>query len=194
MALMRVTTRWSGFTGAPGYSVMHFSAFEATAAAAQDAVDAVRVFFDSVKGHLPSIVSLQVLSDVEIVQEDNGQLLDIVTAPVAPLVVNGSVAGAYSAPSGAVIHWLTNTVSNGRRVRGRTFLVPLANSQYEANGTLLATTVTSITNAAVALINDLDTALVVYGRPSPNGVDGFIAAASGARVPDMACVLRSRRD
>jgi hypothetical protein len=118
----------------------------------------------------------------------------VVAAATPPTVVNGGGSGAYSAPSGAVLHWLTGTVRNGRRLRGRTFIVPLANSNYEANGTLAAGTITAIQNAGLALMDEATTRLVVYGRPAPNAADGVAALVTGARVPDMAAVLRSRRD
>lgn len=194
MALLKVTARWTGFAGAPGYTTFHFDAAGSTAVDATNVTTDVRTFFTAVNTVIPSGVAIQVQEDVEVLDPSTGRMLDVVTGNGGGTAVNGMGTGVYSGPSGAVIHWLTGSVRNGRRLRGRTFLVPLAGFVYENNGTLGPANIPTIQNAATNLLGQAENPLVVFGRPSPGGSDGMIAPATSARVPDLAAVLRSRRD
>ncbi len=194
MPLLRVKARWTGFSGAPGYSIFHFNAFDdGSTVEAQNAANAVRSFFFSINSLLPQAVTVTVDTSVDVLEESTGQLTNIVGVTPPPTVV-GMNTGSFSAPTGAVVHWTTGGVRNGRRVRGKTFLVPMAVVIYQNDGTLNTSNVTTITAAAQALIDSADTALVVYGRPTQGAADGVAHVVTGQRVPDMAAVLRSRRD
>lgn len=194
MPLLRVKARWTGFSGAPGYSIFHFNAFDdGSTTESQNAANAVRSFFFAINGLLPQAVTVTVDSSVDVLDENSGTLTNIVGVAPPPAVV-GMNTGSFSAPTGAVVHWTTGGVRNGRRVRGKTFLVPLAVVIYQNDGTLNTGNVATITTAAQALIDDANTALVVYGRPTAGATDGVAHVVTGMRVPDMAAVLRSRRD
>lgn len=194
MALYRVKARWTGFTGAPGLSVFHFhdeSNFASATPAA--AAAAVRAFFQANVALLPGGVTISVENQVELINEGSGELEDIVgIATQTP--TTGTATAGFSAPSGVVVHWLTNGVRNGRRVRGKTFLVPQVGSIYQADGTIANAFIGNYTTAAQALIDDPASAFVVYGRPTQGGTDGQAFLVTGTRVPDMVAVLRSRRD
>jgi hypothetical protein len=85
-------------------------------------------------------------------------------------------------------------IINGRRLRGRTFLVPLGSTFYTTDGTPIETARTNIAAAAAVLIaNTGGPPLGVWRRPSPSGV-GVLGVATTASVPDKAAVLKSRRD
>jgi hypothetical protein len=198
--IARVTARWTGFTGAPGFTVMHFRDFGGTfptEADVQVAVDRVRAFFDAIKLYIPSQVSIQVLGEVEVLEESTSTLLDVLVA-TTPAVVTGTAAAAtaYAAAVGAVVSWRTGVVRNGRRIRGRTFVVPLAASAFDNTGTLVSTAVTAINNAATTLRDATSIAdLGIYARPTaPGASDGLWALVTGHQVPDMGSILRSRRD
>ena len=193
MAIFRVTAEWSGFSGAPGYSVFHFAGIDTTTAVAQSAVDAVDAFIGGGDAYTAPKVSIRMSSAVDVIEESSGQIIDLLNV-VAPAARNGPTSGSYSAVSGAVCHWLTSEVKNGRRVRGRNFLVPLGASSYDTDGSLHTTALTAIQTAADALVA-ASPDLVVWSRPSIAGAtDGSAHPVTGARVPDMAAVLRSRRD
>jgi hypothetical protein len=193
MAVFRVTAEWSGFTGAPGYSVFHFSAIEQSSAQANSAADAVSAFFTSVSEMLPSAVSVRVKSSVEILDEANGDLLNELAVDAQP-TVTGMSTGSYSGASGAVVNWLTNDIRKGKRVRGRTFLVPLGSASYDNTGSLVGDTLNKLNAAAVAL-RSTGPVLQVWARPSgPGASDGAAYIVTGSRVPDLAAILRSRRD
>lgn len=194
MALYRVKARWSGFTGSPGYSIFHFDISTTpnpTDAAA--VANEVRTFFNALATRLPAVVRIQVETAVEVIDEPTGQLTDVVTIP-AVTVVAGTASGAFAASTGACVVWTTGGVRNGRRVMGRTFLVPLAASAYDVDGTLGAPAQTDIVTAANALVGDM-LGFVVYGRPSSStAADGDSYVITGTRVADKTAVLRSRRD
>ena len=93
---------------------------------------------------------------------------------------------------GARVEWITGVVFNGRRVRGRTFLVPLAKSRFEGPGMLTSGCVSVLQAAASALVSATD--LRIWSRPSgAPGALGGSALVSAAVVPDQVSWLRSRR-
>lgn len=201
--ILRVKAEWTGFTGAPGYSVFHFRDFGTgeggtpTDEEAQSAATRTQAFFQSCVNYIPGPVRIGIASDCELLEETTGELIDVV--PITPPTQTaGSAASAqtYSGPVGAVINWRTSVVHRGRRIRGRTFLVPLLSLAFESNGTLGATARQTILDAANTLAgtgNSPD--LGVWSRPSAPGMaDGNWGVVSGVTVPDMGAVLRSRRD
>lgn len=198
--MLRVKTKWTGFSGAPGYTNFYFRDFtgggEPTAAQAQGAVDRTATFWSNIQGRLPSLVTLTIQGDVEVIEETNGEMTGVhnVTAP-APKVGENATS-TFSGPTGAVINWRTAGVRNGRRVRGRTFIVPIATSCYQNDGTLATTEHAALNTAASMLAAQTGTPdLGVWARPTaPGASDGIWYAVQTATVPDLAAVLRSRRD
>lgn len=201
--LMRVKARWSGFSGAPGYSIFHFGTGAngegggalADDAAATDIAAAVHVFFTSIRGTLPNSVSIIVEPEVELIESTNGELFGYATAPTQA-TITGAGGLEFAAPAGAVVNWRTAGIRRGRRIRGKTFLVPLAAASYQSDGTLLPTYRDFFTNAAAALVAEVGSwKLGVFGRPSTDvAVDGVWAVATSSNVPDMTAILTSRRD
>lgn len=193
MTIARVTAVWSGFQGAPGYSNFFFDSF-GTGDQVDLEVGRVVAFFEALDVLLPSVVDIDVDQEVAFFDEVTGELIGYENASTVPETIPGTAATAYSAPSGAVINWSTDTVARGRRLRGRTFIVPIASTWYENNGTLVANAIGNLSNAADALIGDgSGPQSVIWSRPR-NGADGSIGPITGYRIPDMAAVLRSRRD
>lgn len=188
MAYTRITALWSGAAGLPGYTRLRFDG-DLDSAGAAAAAGRIRAFFDSIKTLLPSGVNIGFAEAAQVFDVASVLTGEVQYAP--PLPVAGSGAGGYSAASGCVVNWLTGAVRNGRKVRGRTFLVPLANTGYQSDGTLAPATVTTVTAAAQALLAGTP-AMTVASVYSGGG--GGITGVTGATVPDRAAVLRSRRD
>jgi len=92
--------------------------------------------------------------------------------------------------SQALVQWRTVTITNGRFLRGRTFIPSVALSQV-VGGNLQAPAVTVIQNAANALIAS-GAGLVVWHRPIA-GSGGSHDAVSTASVWTEFAVLRRRR-
>lgn len=194
MAIFRIQMRWTNFSGAPGYSAFHFdSATEGAGPTAQQCADAVGTLVTSWQTHIPDPVNLTIESEVQVLNELTGELLSFETI-TPPALTGGGATGNYSAASGAVIIWNTAGVRRGRRIQGRTFVVPLAATAFATDGTLSPTAQSSMQAAATTFADSI-TAPVVWARPSgPGASDGQTASITQARVPDLAAVLRSRRD
>ena len=193
MALIKITTRWSGFSGAPGYTNFHFNV-DSPATQAGAAAALVETFWKAVASRLPSIVRLDILPEAPEFSPGTGQMVDV-HAFSAPAVISGTAAGAYSSASGGLIHWFTNEVRNGRRLRGKTFLVPMTASAFGTDGALAVAHRTALEDAATALRSGAAAQLVIWGRPTARGAgDGVLAPVTSARVPQMQAVMRSRRD
>lgn len=196
--ILRCKINWTGFIGAPGYTNLYFKEFVSegyTQAIADGAMAKASTFATQLRDFLPTGVTIAADPTVEIVQEDTGNLVGFfTTTPTAG--GPGALSGTYSAASGACISWGTNGVRNNRRVRGRTFVVPLANAAYEANGTLAAGTLSALLSYANALKATGGTGdFGIWARPTgPAATDGVWFAAETASVKDKAAVLRSRRD
>jgi len=210
VSIFRVTTTWSGFNGAPGYTNHFFRNVlpggaptevddQISAAAGHDRVHA---FFNTIKQNLPDDVKLTVEPNVDELEDTNGELLNsFALEPKA--ILTGAQAGAYSAATGAVVAFSTGTIHNKRRIRGRTFLIPLAGVAFGLSGRLQPAVVTLNTDAAKALaIGGLNSTFGIWARPvvaTDRNPDvepraGKWGECTGVRSSDLPAVLRSRRD
>jgi hypothetical protein len=199
MAIMRVKARWTIPGAGTAYSILHFGALtdgNPTDTDAGNVATATRTFFDQIKALLPGVVKIDVMQEVEVLDASSGNMTGIVTAGTQLQVVGGAGATAtWSAPSGACITWSTAGIRNNRRVRGRTFLVPLATMAYAPDGTIDSTPLSTLNTAAQALRGNFSGQnLGVYARP-PKGTQsgGQFYSVSGHRITDQAAILRSRR-
>jgi hypothetical protein len=193
MAVMRYTVRWNGFTGAPGFTNLHFLFGSETLAERDDSASAVRALFVAMQTYMPTGVNVTFPTEVDIFDEESGSLIS--TLPVSSLAtVSGTGSTAYSSVTGGVISWGTNVIINGRRLRGRTFMVPLGSTFYTTDGTPIESARTAIATAAATFIaNSGGPPFGVWSRPKVDQV-GVLGVATTASVPDKAAVLKSRRD
>lgn len=196
MSIMRVRTELSGFAGAPGLMTQYFSPAVAVPnqAISQLAVDRVRDALLGSAGLFASALTWRVQGQVDVLEESTGQLVD--SFNVTERNGAGSVAAGHGPlPSGGCITWLTGEYKAGRRVTGRTFVVPAASNAYESNGTLTAAYLTLLGGFADSMMNAGATDLVfcVWSRPNALGTGGSKHGVVGSRVSDRAAVLRSRR-
>lgn len=197
--IAKVTINWTGFSGAPGYTNLYFRDFESTGLdqpVIDGAVGKVDSWISSVAGRVPTSVRLRVARQVEIIEAADGQLLRFMQATTDTTERVGTGTGAYSAASGLVVNWYTGGVVRGRRVRGRTFIVPLAGNALDTDGSIAAAALTAMTTATTTLISTTGAGdLGVWSRPSaPGATDGTWHLATSFTIPDKAAVLRSRRD
>lgn len=198
-SILRTKLKWNGFAGAPGYTNLFFKPSDdqqPDQADAQAAANFTNDFGAYVRTYLPIEASMQVQSDVEELWDTTGALQNIFTVNAMPVLQGQAASAPYSAASGAVVTWRTGGVRNGRRVRGRTFLVPLANSAYQSDGTIASAVLTAWNTNFTTLMNTASSVrLGVYARPTVQGAsDGSWFAATGFTIPDKVAVLRSRRD
>lgn len=193
MTILKTTTVWTGFTGSPGYTNFYF----AGAADADDATAAVNktmAFWVAVAQALPSALTLRCNPDVEVIDETTGKMQDVVTVGTNH-VQAGGLAGSFAGGAGACFAWQTAGIVDGRRVRGRTFLVPLSGSMYQTDGTLTDIALTRLGDGGTVMANPTGAQLVVWSRPRPDeGIAGSAHDVLSFRVRDKVAVLRSRRD
>lgn len=187
---MKVTALWQNWPGAPGYS--NFYSFSAGDGNVPD----IRAFFEAIKAYIPNGVVVQVLNEGDYISDATGTINGSWTTS-AVAAVTGTGSGAYAGNAGAVVHWISDGIVAGRRPRGRTFLVPLANV-HDTSGSIATSVLSTIEAAAQALITSAAGDLFVWSRPfegsgSKPPRDGSSHAIVGARVPDLSASLRSRR-
>lgn len=188
-----VTTTWLGITGAPGYTSFSFDGVSEDPANAAAAVDAAYIFFDELCNILGSTASITVQPEVRYYDTATGDLESIAAVSPAPTTLTGRFSNQGPGPCGAVVSWSTAGINRGRPVRGRTYCVPLAAGCYEANGSLTSGTITQVSEAATALVGADDAIFGIWSRPRL-GAGGAFFPVTTWHVPDMAAVLRSRRD
>lgn len=157
---------------------------------AQAFANEIHDFFADLANRIPDIASIVFPGELTI-HADDGTLTGAL-AIVAPADVNCTGLGSYAAPVGARVTWETGSIVGGRRIRGRTFLVPLVSSTFDTDGTLTSANRTLIQNAANGLTNGLAGAGLSLAVWSPT--TSTVSPVVSGVVPDQATVLRSRRD
>lgn len=199
----KVVINWTGFAGAPGFTNLYFQEAgggDFSQGAADNATAKVDTWLGSAIALLPSAVTVQVNPSVEVHDEATGNLVTYFQTAAKPVRLGNNVNN-YSAASGAVINWYTNGIKVGkggkaRRVRGRTFLVPVGGETLSADGTLTNAKADLLRAATGQLVAPAGTGVLgVYSRPTvaaPNSGKWF--NVSSFTVPDKVAVLRSRRD
>jgi hypothetical protein len=194
--MYKTTTVWSGFQGAPGYTVMYFDPAGAhTEAGAGAANGRVRTFFAFLQQYLSTSTTLTFNQNVDQVDPVTGELVNSFS-PTQPGILIGTGTANQAAAAGACVTWRTPKIVAGKRLRGRTFIVPLSVGAYEPNGTLTGNALGDLRTAAAALVADSPLApprLCVWHRPIAK-TGGDLGIANAATVADKTAVLTSRRD
>ena len=186
MSMQRRRIRWNGVGGLPGTTTLYTESGAALSGA-------IRTFFEAIKTYIPSGVSITYDVTGDLVDEANGHIVGTWTDTAAAATT--CTAASWSGPAGCVVHWLTADVGLHRRIRGRTFLVPMTSST--STGVPSSTQITAIQTAASALVATATgaNALLVWKRPTFDGATpGSKHVVTAALVPTLAAVLRSRRD
>jgi len=184
--LARVRTIWSG-TPVVGAGVSTFYFDEAHSGFVAD----VRDFFYTIKVVFPSLLNWRVAG--------SGDLIDIATGQLSgswseglDLSVNATGVGQFPFGVGARVTWQTAGITNGRRVKGATFLAPLLSGQFEGSSALVPAVVTLFNTAGNALVTASGTNMKIYTQPRL-GVTGQASTVTAASAPDKVSWLRSRR-
>lgn len=193
MAFTQITVRYNGFTGAPGWVKMKFIG-KLDQSQANTAAANFRVFLAGIGlGNIPSTASFTFDTVVQTF-DGQGKLDGELNLSVVPASVNGTGSGSYAGGAGAVVNWLTDAFVGGKRIRGRTFLVPLANVAFQSDGTLADAFRTSLGAAATTFAASTPQPAVWSQRKLGGSDVNTIAGMQGASVPDRTALLRSRRD
>jgi hypothetical protein len=197
--IARIVTKWTGLAGGTGYTNLYFRDFESTGldqAIVNGAVQRTDTWNAAISANVPTGITLEIDPVVAILNAEDGVLQRFMNHAIATQRP-GSGSGAYSAASGACVNWYTAGVRKGRRIRGRSFLVPFAGASLATNGTLDDTKLNALRTATNTLVTSTAQPgdLGVWARPSTKGAtDGAWNVVTSFTIPDKAAILRSRRD
>lgn len=193
MSIFEFTVEWTGFSGAPGYSTFHTSNAGIYQTAIDNSATGIRQLLTDIAPALPTAVTVTLQQEVKELDAATGALIALASTTTVPTSQAGSGGASGPGPAGAVINWLTTGVNRGRVVRGRTFIVPCSVGAYQADGTLLDAVRTSLATSATTYRTSSAYESLVWSRPR-SGAGGAAFPIVSSSVPDMAAVLRSRRD
>jgi len=197
--ILRVKINWTGFQGGPGYTNLHFESPTGTAftqADINEAITMTQTWLAVFRPDFPSVVVTGVDPTVIELDENHGNIEHFWTGTVTAAAA-GSQSDVYAAGSGVCINWGTDGVWNGRRVRGRTFMVPIGYSGLATNGSLADGRLTAWRTATNTFAGTgTGVRLVVWRRPSdfPLLINGGAYDVNQATINDKVAQLRSRRD
>lgn len=178
---------WNVPGGGTGYTVLHFQ--NTSSAIAQQQADGTRVFFNALAASFPD--DIQIEFDSEVLELSLAGVLTAVHPVTPPAQVDGTNTGVYQRAGGARVDWTTGQIVAGRRLTGRTYLVPMASSLFDTEGQITPASITIIQNAANAFISASNSwgNLAIWSR-----VHQVVHDVIGASVVPRGTILRSRRD
>lgn len=188
MQMHRVLVNWTG-TGVNGAAV---NVLSFAAEGGSPDVAAIEQAYFALKTVIPPGVTISVAGSGDTYDDATGELVGTwnVSAPIS--YVGQATEPRLAAGVGACVTWNTGLIVGGRRLRGRTFLVPFSVGAYENDGTL--------TTGALAALTDFGNQMLAAGplgvwhRPTAVGTDGAASGVTSFRVRDKVAVLTSRRD
>lgn len=196
MTVAVIKATWTGGPSAPGLSQFCF-ATEGGGSSITACANAAREFLFSFGSIIPDEYQVTFDGIAELFDESTGSLVDELTY-TPPAAVVGSGAGSYAHGVGISVAWRTNTIRNGRRVRGRTFIVPVVGSAFDASGNIPGATTTAwANNAKTKMVDASGTAgapFSIWSRPSEKWPTGGLAQVTAATVKGKAAWLTGRRD
>lgn len=156
-------------------------------------VAALRVFFGSFNGIFPSTMELAYPSGGETLDEATGAV-NGAWSMTAPANTIGAGGNNYAAGVGCRVRWNTSAITRRRRVRGSTYIVPIVNTAYVADGTIDNASLALIQGAIPTLLAADGGSIRVYSRPlTTTSGDGAAHPITSGTAIDKVSWLRSRR-
>jgi hypothetical protein len=199
-SMNRLRVGWSGWAGQPGLSTFFM-------ADGRLDVTPIKTFLTAMAAFVPSGVTFTIPALGDKITDIDGSLSGAWVGTGGGTVVGTGGSVPYAGSAGLCVDWKTTTISNRRRIQGRTFFVPGASGIYQNDGSILESVRSTVLAAATTLIGSMGTDFLVWSRPvvapvpnPPAGTPGHVEPRDGtsgpvvaAFVPDLAVVLRSRR-
>lgn len=182
--MYRIRTAITGGPGGSELSTMYFNS--ALTFTAQDAANAVRTFWNAIKGEISSVYTFQVETAVTEVADFTGEPIGVSTVTEAA-VVGSNVAEQLPPATQALIRLHTGVYYGGRELQGKIY-VPGFCENNSSGGVPSASSITTLANATAAMIADVPSELMLFSRKhlNANGVTSY-------SVWNQFAVLRSRR-
>lgn len=184
--MLRTTCVFTGVPGSPGYATFYGAG--SSSGEADLMGNFIGVFWLSLADFIQSAVTITISGDVQVVDPLTGLTTGQFT--FEDNVVEGSGTGSAAPSLQGLIRWRTGDYTNGREIRGRTFVPWLAEGVSQA-GRPSAGFLTDATAAAEQLLEDSAAygGAIVYSQTHRE-----IATIQTASVWSEFAVLRSRRD
>lgn len=160
MSVKRVAFEWTG----PSAPLITQFYFDSAGGTAQQAADAALAYLNACVGQLSTALAFVRDNEVREFNEQNGNLIGV------EIVTNAQGAGVAAGPRldllQGLVTWSTGVVIDDRLLRGRTFMpMPTEDHNTTLGAPEVAGYVTPITAAAVALVANATSVLVVWHRP-----------------------------
>lgn len=191
--LNRVVLRWAGpQIKGNAVTVLHYSASDNPV----PPVAAIQAAFQNATLHFPSGVTVTVPASGDQIDDTTGNLTGVWSVASENVATMSGPAKA-AAGVGACISWTTGGIVNGtkgpRKLRGRTFLVPLIADDFDVDGTIATGALTTLRTLASQL--QASGPLAIWHRPTTvGGSDGNSYGVITNKVSDHVAFLSSRRD
>jgi len=198
--LGRSIVRSTGYVGAPGYNIIHWSAGlgpgPTDSGGVEEWHDTLETSFTAIAGALLDTGTWVIEASVAYFDDSDGVLLGSTTDPTGDRSIGGSGANLYvSRATQAVMNLRTDDYVNGRRLQGRMYLGPLSGSALNDAGQVTSGWVSDIDDAFAGTISGLGGRLAVWHRPTtPTGTDGAYGDVTSLNCRSLPGTLRSRKE
>lgn len=181
----RVEVKWSG----PGIVGPALSVFHTVGLGGDLAVE-LRALYQAIRDLIPTGVTVAVSGEGETYDSATGAFTGVWSMTTPPAAVTGNSPGGFAAGAGGRFVWTTDGVTNSRRVRGSTFVVPLGNGVWNTSGGISSASTAAA--AAAAFVTATSGEFVIWTRPV-GGAGGKTSLVTAGTFPATATSLRSRR-
>jgi hypothetical protein len=194
LARFKVPITWGD--GGPGLNVWTFSPGSTSwnAATIDDLQEEIGGFYDAINDYMAGDSMRRVISQAEIFDSESGDITNIVAGTNSDYLI-GNPDGDSQPFNGVSICANLNTGvwHDGRQLRGRHFLGPVAFATYSVHGELVSGAVDDVKDAYAAMISGLGPNLAVWHRPTGGlGTGGYYEDVGSVAVKTGVSYLRSR--
>lgn len=198
LAIVKVL--YTGWEGAPGVNVLHFSpgtlggVFDPAACGVL--VDDIASVYTALLPVLPGQVRVTVPNEVQIIDSESGELINVVAADADSVTLTGTASPSLRGSADmALARFVTGEFRAGRHVQGRAFIGPVARDAVNDSGNITDSARATIAGAWDGVIDGLSHKLCVYSRPTHGETSGGLYAdVISVTAPAKMAILRSRRD
>lgn len=203
--IARIRTVLAGWPGDPGLSTNYYA--DESVLGWSVIVPALReqvhIAWELLAPYMPTAMTATLATDTDILESTTGQLIRTVTDSTSYVTTGTTEEGFLPTAVGVAVTWRTEGYVNGKHVRGRSYIIPLATNALASN-TTPSDGVVSAAQAFAAAMNDgaVSYPMAVWSRPTyvpdskPKEIDreGSAHYVTSSTVADKFAVLRSRRD
>lgn len=183
----RVRVEWTGpAVAGPGVSTFY------SVGVGSNLSDALLAYFGNIKTAFPTGVTWRVPSSGDTLDDNTGEINGTWSGATGG-TVSGSSASQYAAGVGYRVVWDTAGLTNGRHVRGSTYMVPITANFYDTSGTIDDSVLGAQLTAAQNLLAALGPEEMVVLTRLTAAHSGTSHPVTGVSIPDKVSWLRTRR-